>query len=412
MPASPHSPPPRAGPRPLPLHLARATSVWSSSIAALPLAKSGSLPWSARLAEQAAALAPSLENAAADALGAALAGEAARRLGQMLAGIEAYTDHPYRRPFQDPPVLWRDGATRLLDYGARRRKPFDVTALFVPSLVNRAYILDLAKRRSLMRHLAGHGVRPLLVDWGAPGEAESGMTLTDYVAGRLDAALDAALEVSGGPVAVVGYCMGGLLALALALRRSADVSGLALLATPWDFHADNAAHARLLGAAEAPLTALVEACGELPVDLIQALFTALDPNLVANKFRAFARLDPASDEAAFFVALEDWLNDGVALTAPVARECLVDWYGRNTPARGCWRIDDTPVRPGDLDMPALVVVPKRDRIVPPASAAALAEAIPGAERLVPPSGHIGMVVGGAGPRHLWRPLADWLRRLP
>jgi polyhydroxyalkanoate synthase len=70
------------------------------------------------------------------------------------------------------------------------------------------------------------------------------------------------------------------------------------------------------------------------------------------------------------------------------------------------------VRPGDLDMPALVVVPKRDRIVPPASAAALAEAIPGAERLVPPAGHIGMVVGGAGPRHLWRPLADWLRRLP
>ena len=412
MPASPHSPPPRVGPRPLPLHLARATSVWSSSIAALPLAKNGSLPWNARLAAQAAALAPSLENAAADALGVALAGEATRRLGEMLAGIEAYTDHPYRRPLQDPPVLWRDGATRLLDYGARRRKPFDVTALFVPSLVNRAYILDLTKRRSLMRHLAGHGVRPLLVDWGAPGEAERDLTLTDYVAGRLDAALDAAVAASGGPVAVVGYCMGGLLALALALRRSADVRGLALLATPWDFHADNAAHARLLGAAEAPLTALVETCGELPVDLIQALFTALDPNLVANKFRAFARLDPASDEAAFFVALEDWLNDGVALTAPVARECLVDWYGHNTPARGRWRIDDTPVRPGDLDMPALVVVPKRDRIVPPASAAALAEAIPGAERLVPPSGHIGMVVGGAGPRHLWRPLADWLRRLP
>ena len=412
MPASPHSPPPRVGPRPLPLHLARATSVWSSSIAALPLAKSGSLPWNARLAAQAAALAPSLENAAADALGAALAGEATRRLGEMLAGIEAYTDHPYRRPLQDPPVPWRDGATRLLDFGARRRKPFDVTALFVPSLVNRAYILDLTKRRSLMRHLAGHGVRPMLVDWGAPGEAERDMTLTDYVAGRLDAALDAAVAASGGPVAVVGYCMGGLLALALALRRPAAVRGLALLATPWDFHADNAAHARLLGAAAPPLTALVETCGELPVDLIQAMFTALDPNLVANKFRAFARLDPASDEAAFFVALEDWLNDGVALAATVARECLVDWYGHNTPARGRWRIDDTAVCPGDLDMPALVVVPKRDRIVPPASAAALAEAIPGAERLVPPAGHIGMVVGGAGPRHLWRPLADWLRRLP
>ncbi|MFQ5958977.1 MAG: alpha/beta fold hydrolase [Alphaproteobacteria bacterium] len=406
---SPHA---REGPRPLPLHLARAASLWSSSLAALPLARNGSLPWSPVLTRAAAALAAPLAAADPEALAAALAGEAARRLEEMLAGIEAYRRHPYRRRLRDPPVLWREGTTRLLDYGARRKeRDKALPALFVPSLVNRGYILDLSRRHSLMRDLAGRGVRPLLVDWGAPGEAERTFGLDDYIAGRLEAALDAAVAACGGPMAVVGYCMGGLLALALALRRPREVRGLALLATPWDFHADNAAIGRLLAAAQAPLDAMLTALSAFPVDLLQTMFTWSEPTLVADKFRAFARLDPESRHAEDFVALEDWLNDGVPLAGPVARECLVGWYGDNEPARGAWRVAGAPVRPEDLALPALVVVPGRDRIVPPASAAALADAIPGAERLVPPAGHIGMVVGGAARAGLWRPLGDWLRAL-
>jgi polyhydroxyalkanoate synthase len=38
----------------------------------------------------------------------------------------------------------------------------------------------------------------------------------------------------------------------------------------------------------------------------------------------------------------------------------------------------------------------------------LADAIPQAHVLLPPSGHIGMVVGSRAEEGLWRPLADWL----
>ncbi|MCH7942850.1 MAG: alpha/beta hydrolase, partial [Proteobacteria bacterium] len=107
--------------------------------------------------------------------------------------------------------------------------------------------------------------------------------------------------------------------------------------------------------------------------------------------------------------LEDWLTDGVALTAPVARECLIGWYGQNLPARGAWRIADQVVRPESLDLPCLVALPRRDRIVPPASAMALAEALPNAARLTPPAGHIGMVVGRHAREALWKPLGSWLK---
>ena len=385
-------------------------TVWTSSLAALPNAKAGSLPWNPALAARAASLASELQSAAPDSLTESLAREGRRRLDATLAGIEAYRAHPYKRDLTDPAVIWRDGSSRLLDYGARRRnRDSAVPVLFVPSLINRYYILDLSRRRSLMRSLAGGGIRPLLMDWGRPGPAEREFDLTDYTAGRLEAALDAATGLCGGPITVAGYCMGGLLALALAQRRPDRVRALALLATPWDFHAADDAHARLLKALEAPLDGLLAVLGELPVDALQAMFSWSDPTMVANKFRGLGMRDPASPEAEDFVALEDWLNDGVALTAAVARECLVGWYGENRPARGEWRIAGQAVRPEDLEQPCLVAVPRRDRIVPPASALALAEALPNVTRLTPPAGHIGMVVGRRARDGLLKPLASWLK---
>ena len=69
--------------------------------------------------------------------------------------------------------------------------------LFVPSLINRHYILDLSESCSLMRWMAGRGIRPLLLDWGSTGPLERRFTLTDFVAGRLERALNAVLELGG-----------------------------------------------------------------------------------------------------------------------------------------------------------------------------------------------------------------------
>jgi len=152
--------------------------------------------------------------------------------------------------------------------------------------------------------------------------------------------------------------------------------------------------------------------GMLRLDAIQTLFMALDPLLAVKKFSRFATLDPEGPDAQSFVALEDWLNDGVPLAASVARTCLLDWYGDNTPATGDWRIAGQPVDPATLDLPNLHLIPARDRIVPPASARALAQAMKGSEIVEPPLGHIGMVVSGAARPHVWAIIAEWLTKLP
>jgi polyhydroxyalkanoate synthase len=211
-------------------------------------------------------------------------------------------------------------------------------------------------------------------------------------------------------MAVLGYCMGGLLALGLALRRQRDVARLALLATPWDFQSGNPGFARFLGALAEPVAAWFGGLGQVPTDVLQSLFWLGDPHLASRKFRQFAELDPTSSEAENFVAVEDWLNDGVPLALPVARECFGRWYGANTTLAGGWQLAGQTIDPGCFVKPALVVVPAKDRLVPPISALALAQRLPRAEILQPDLGHIGLVVGGRAPAAVWAPLRDWLRR--
>ena len=349
-------------------------------------------------AEQARAIAAALQGRESQVPQAVLL-ESLRQDRALLAGIAAYRRHPWVRDLDDPPVIWREGESRLLDYGGG-----GPTMLVVPSLVNRAYVLDLMPGRSMLRFLAASGMRPVLLDWGWPAEVERRFTLTDYIAGRLERALVSL----GKPVVLAGYCMGGLLTVAAAQRRPELVSALALLATPWDFHAGDAARGAALAQLLPMLEPMLAFSNSLPVDLLQVLFAMLEPYGVAAKYRAFAGLDQDGARARQFVALEDWLNDGVPLAAPVARECLTGWYGANTPARGAWLIAGEAVRPKQLTVPAFVAVPARDRIVPPESARPLAAAIPGAVLHEPRAGHIGMVAGSGGEAALWQPFVDWV----
>jgi polyhydroxyalkanoate synthase len=390
----------RRGPRPLLLHLTLAMLRSSVSLAASPSWSAG-WPTSKTRPAAAAALAAALAERAGEFPRAVLE-ETLRQDRALIAGIAAYRRHPYRRDLPDPPAIFAEGDTRLLDFGGAGRP-----VLFVPSLINRAYVLDLAPGRSMMRWLAAQGLRPLLLDWGWPGETERRFTLTDYIAGRLERALAAV----GTPVVLAGYCMGGLLAVATAQRRPDLVAALALLATPWDFHAGDPERARSLARLLPLFEPALAFARTLPVDGLQLLFAMLDPYGIAEKYRAFGRLDSAGARATLFVALEDWLNDGVPLAAPVARECLRDWYGANAPARGEWRVAGLGVDPATLRLPAFVAVPARDRIVPPESARPLAAALPGATLQQPAAGHIGMAAGAGAEAALWRPLAEWIAGL-
>lgn len=397
------SPDRRLAPRPFPAHLASAVGLWLTSRAALPILNSVSLPPSAASGRLNAVL-DEIDAFGLDLVARALDDEIARRAQAYVGGIEAYRRHSFRRTESSARVLWREGGTRLLDYGRDGAAP---GVLVVPSLINRYFVLDLLPERSFLRHLAGQGLRPFVVDWGVPGVDEDGFDLTAYIE-RLDRAFTIGANRAGGSLAIIGYCMGGLLALALALRRRPEVTCVALLATPWDFHAGRELPARLLGLFGDGLAQFGRTATNVPVELIQTFFLLIDPFITERKFVRFGGIDPNSEEARTFVAVEDWINDGVPLSAATARDCMCRWYRDNEPARGMWRVAGRKVRPSLLGKPALIVIPGRDRIVPPRSAEALAAQFGSAEILRPALGHVGMMSAARAPALLWTSIAEWL----
>src|SRR5262249_60591985 len=130
-------------------------------------------------------------------------------------------------------------------------------------------------------------------------------------------------------------------------------------------HAEYAQPARFFGLIADYLPLLCDEQNTLPVDVIQCLFLMLDPLTAERKFTRFAALDPDGDDARAFVALADWVNDGVPLTVAAAGDCARSWYGDNEPARGQGQIARERGNPKLVRLPALVWVPQRGPGVPP-----------------------------------------------
>ena len=333
--------------------------------------------------------------------------EAKNRSSELLKGIQRFAETPFSRDTPEPPCIWQKGNARLLDYGTAPAAGGKI-ALFIPSLINRYYILDLEKERSLLRFLATQNIYPLVMDWGMPGPEEASYGVGDYMTEILLPAIDFLHRTSGEKIALGGYCMGGVLAIAAAQLRPATIDKLALFATPWNFHCDAFAPFILDEPWQQKIASMLGAEKELPASIIQSLFYLTDPFVFEDKFRRFLSLDTASRAARDFIALEHWVNDGVAMTANVAQDCLIGWAQKNQLAMGKWQVAGKKITPRKIKQPVLIAIPKNDHVVPEACATPLAEHFPHATMIRPSSGHVGMIVGSRAKRECWEPLVEWL----
>ena len=302
-----------------------------------------------------------------------------------LAGLLAYEQAVPAPPPQPRPEIARVGPARLRDCGGS-----GPVAILVPSLINPPHILDLDGEVSLASAIAGMGRQVLLLDWG---EA-SGRANLD-VSGHVEQLLLPLIGKTGEPAALIGYCLGGTMAIAAA--NLAPVERVATLAAPWKFAAYPAPGRASLQSMWTNAQDAAQSLGALPMEVLQAAFWSLDPERTVAKFARFAELDPASAEARRFVQLEDWANQGEPLPCPAARELIERFFGADLPGRGGWAIGGAAIA-DRLGVPALHFTAASDRITPAATA-------PAGDSVEIPSGHVGMIVGSARAR-----LHDGLRR--
>lgn len=323
-------------------------------------------------------------------------------LQNFFAGIKKYQAHPFKRSVPRLPMVWEAGEAGLL-----RAKPLEHThktpVVLIPSMVNKSDILDLLENRSLVRWLAGQGFDTYLYDWGNAAQDEGQQNADDAMAQRLIPAL----ESLGGPVLLLGYCMGGLFAAAAASLRPDLVRGVVMLAAPWNFHDEKAALKSRLTLMKPTAIPFMKQYNRLPESWMQAIFATLDPEGSIRKFSSFATMAEEDPRVPVFMAVEDWLNEGLDLPAGIAMMCMEEWYERNLPHLGEWAVCGKPVRAEDLKVPTFVVAAREDKIVPLDSALAFADKRIKGDRLIAATGHVGLIASGKAVSDIWKPMADW-----
>jgi polyhydroxyalkanoate synthase len=314
------------------------------------------------------------------------------RRAAALAGLKAYQQAPRAPKKRSAPVRFRTGRAKLRDYGGSGRN-----VIFVPSLINPPFILDLAPQNSLLRWCSEQGLHPYLLDWGEPSPADRALDVTAHVE-RILLPLIARFDE---PPLLVGYCLGGTLALGAA--AAGGVAGLALIATPWHF-AGFGSGREAIGELWQFAKPTCEKMGLVPMEVLQTGFWRLDPGRTVSKYEAFGRMESGSPAWNGFIALEDWANAGAPLPYAAGRQLFEEFVGDDLTGNGGWSVADRTVDPHALPCPAIEFVSLSDRIVPKESAADLAD------RHDLGSGHVGMIVGGRAKVQLWEPLAQWLKR--
>ena len=298
--------------------------------------------------------------------------------GDALAGLRAYEQAPRRERAPPKPEIARVRGASLRDHGGQ-----GPTAVLVPSLINPPRILDLDEEVSLTAAIAAMGRRTLLLDWG---KADDRSELS--VSGHIEELLLPLLRSTGEPVALIGYCLGGTMALAAA--NLIEVECVVTLAAPWHFAAYPDASQAALNDMWRHSEAAAKALGALPMEVLQAAFWSLDPERTVRKFAEFGRLDPSSPDARRFIELEEWANEGEPLPYCAARELVEELFGRDLPGSGSWIVGGQTMS-AQLSAPTLHLTAERDLIAPPQTAAS-------GDVVAIPSGHVGMIVGSASAR--------------
>jgi polyhydroxyalkanoate synthase subunit PhaC len=318
----------------------------------------------------------------------------------------------YGRGATPAAVVYRENKLRLLrlldENGQPRVGP---PVLFVPAPVSRYFIIDLLPGRSFAGHIAAAGFDVYIADFGEPASEDRFCDLAYYVDGLVRRCVRKVLALSGEPkVNLVGYCLGGTLALLYSALHPESVTRLVLLTTTVDGDVEGGiawvAHKMGLAGESYDNPRLV------PAAEVKSWFEMLSPganSLIGRVNDLWDRLDDPPERLRDVRTMATWVDD----VLPAPGRLLAELYqqfgpGRNKLMAGTATIGDQHVDLAAVTMPVMSVSAEKDTIAPPDGVDALKKIVPHAQVIRLPGGHVGIVAGRSAPA-LWQKVVEFLK---
>ena len=310
-------------------------------------------------------------------------------------------------------VVYEEDRLKLIHYLGEDKPRYRTPVVFVYALVNRPYILDLKKGRSVVASFVNHGFDTYLVDWGVPTPADRHLTLDDYINGYLVNVMDFLRERTGlNELSVLGYCMGGTMSAMFAALHPERVRNLILLAAPIDFASNDGLLNLWTRPENFDVDKFVDAFGNCPPEFLQATFLLLRPvgNLLEKPLNFYERMH----EEAFledFLTTETWLNDNIPVPGEVYREFVKYLYQRNLLTQNRMPVGKHIVNLQNIQCPVLNIMAGKDDLVPCSQGMPFNDLVGSKDRkaiLLNGTGHIGLAIGGRAQKEVWPQACAWL----
>jgi polyhydroxyalkanoate synthase len=308
-------------------------------------------------------------------------------------------------------VVYTEGTLRLLRYKTPSVR-FAEPILICFALVNRPYIMDLQAERSVVRQLLARGFDVYLIDWGIPAPADHSLRLEDYVGRLLRNVVEFVCHYAqAAQLNLLGYCMGGTMAVMYTALYPARVRNLILMAAPIDFGGEQGLLNLWARAENFDVDKLIDAYGNCPGEFLQYCFQLMKPvQNFAEKYLTFC--DKLDDEAFLenFFALERWASDCIPVAGETFREYVKSLYQQNRLIQGRMSLGGAPIRLDAITCPLLILVAEHDHLVPPSSTLALETHVRSrdVQSMSLSVGHIGLAVSSKAQRDLWPRAAEWI----
>ncbi|MFC4912703.1 alpha/beta fold hydrolase [Actinomadura gamaensis] len=319
-----------------------------------------------------------------------------------------------------PAVLLADGPKGAVHRyrGPEGVVPAGPPVLFVPPLAAPARCYDLRRGCSLAEHVVAAGRLGYLLDYGPVSFADRDLGFTAWVREVLpDAIRTVSADAGGQPVQLVGWCLGGILALlAAADDPGLPIASVAAIATPVDLAAVPLAAplrplARVPGLGPGVVGAFDAAFGGLPKPLVKRAYQLIGADkYLLRPYRTLTNLDDR-EFLAQVEAVDHFTNSMLAYPAGTARDIYRELLQKNALSGDGVRIGSDLVPLSGVKVPVLAVAGRGDALAPVRSVRPLTRLLAGAPEVrfeTAPGGHLGVLTGRSARTTTWAHLDRWL----
>ncbi|MGM0846604.1 MAG: alpha/beta fold hydrolase [Bacillota bacterium] len=306
-------------------------------------------------------------------------------------------------------AVWKKNKAALWYYPSPKKK-YKVPLFLVYSLVNKAYVLDMAPGASMIESFVENGYDVYLLEFGSPGYEDSNISMDDYVLDYIQRAVRKALAHSRAEdITVIGYCVGGTLAAIYTSLAEEPIRNLIICVAPIDFTTAPKFDQWVEYIRENDLNvkSLLNNNGSIPPKLMKIGLRAASSPIYFSHYLSLLNKAYDQEYVAGWRRFNKWTNDHVGFPEAALQQLGNDLVKENKFMKGTLIIRGKKACPSNIKSNLLVVAGKHDRLVPESLSKDFVNVVSSNDKTYRPvsGGHTTLAVKGKG---LPPFLADWL----